>query len=356
MKTQKFEAHGRVNLIGEHTDYNSGWVLPTLIPQKTVVEIRPRSDAKVIARSTHQSPVEYVLGSENPTKGWIDYIQGATRILKELGCKIGGFEIDVDSNLPMGSGLSSSAALEVAVLRALRATFNLDLNDVVIAQIGQRIENEFVGARVGIMDQMVVSVGRENQALFLDAHNLEYELVPLPFDKMDLVIINSGIAHRLGDHDGGYNQRRAECEEACRLLKIGSLREMTVDDLARVESLPDVFKRRARHVITENDRVHRAVSAFKNGRINEIGELFYQSHASMRDDYQVTIPEIDRLVELCRAERGTIGARMTGGGFGGSIVALTKKGEGRAIATAVVQAYVRQTGEKGTIVVPNFPE
>lgn len=358
-QTMKFEAHGRVNLIGEHTDYNGGWVLPTLIPQKTTLEVRRRDDQTVLARSSFESHdadeptrAEYRLGEEKPRKTWIDYIQGATKIVQDLGHKIGGFEVSVDSNVPVGSGLSSSAALEVSVLRALRSMFSLSLTDVEIAQIGQRIENEFVGARVGIMDQMVISAGRAGQAFFLDAMKLEFELVPMPTDAADLVVINSGVAHRLSSTDGGYNQRRAECEEACRSLGIKLLREVTVDDLPRIEKLPDVQKRRARHVVTENARVHLAVKALREGRLNAIGDLFYASHASMRDDYNISIPEIDLLVELCRGQSDTIGARMTGGGFGGSIVALTKQGRGRDVAQAVVESYQKQTKECGTIMVP----
>jgi galactokinase len=357
MKTVNVETHGRVNLIGEHTDYNGGWVLPTLIPQKTSIQLKPRSDKRVHAVSTHKSfgknpnESQYELGKEARTDSWIDYVAGATKLLRDAGNNFSGFDLEIHSNVPLGSGLSSSAALEVGVTKAIREAFSLKISDVEIAQLGQRIENEFVGARVGIMDQMVCSLGHEGQALFLDAMKLTYELVPLPKEVADLVVINSGVAHRLSG-DGGYNQRRAECEEACRILGVKLLRELTTDDLPKVEKLPDVLKRRARHVITENTRVHGTVSALKAKRMNEVGENFYKSHASMRDDYNVSIPEIDLLVELCRKQSGTIGARLTGGGFGGSIVALTKLGQGASVARAVAEAYDHQTKEHATVLVP----
>jgi galactokinase len=203
-------ANGRVNLIGEHTDYNDGWVFPTAIPQRTRVTLTPRSDRRVVARTTAPDlpRVEYELGSEKKADEWFDYLQGATSLLLKDGFAIRGFDIDVDSNVPMGSGLSSSAAFEIAVLKALREAFTLDLNDESIARLGQRIENDFVGARVGIMDQMACAIATFGEALFLDTMTLKYERVPIPLYALDLVVINSGIAHRISG--GGYNQRRAE--------------------------------------------------------------------------------------------------------------------------------------------------
>jgi galactokinase len=349
------EAYGRVNLIGEHTDYNGGWVLPTAIPQKTVLRLKTREDNKVFASSRQSDQLSpsngsYVLGQEKSTDTWIDYLQGVTYVLQDEGFQLSGFEVQVDSGVPIGSGLSSSAALEVSFLKALRSAYSLDMNDLHLARIGRRAENEFVGAKVGIMDQMACTLAKAGEALFLDTSTLTYEQIPLPTQKMELIVVNSGLSHQ--NSDGGYNQRRAECEEACRLLKINQLRDLTIKDLALLESLPDVLKRRARHVITENQRVHDAVRAIRECNFEKLGELFYQSHTSMRDDYQVSIPAIDLLVQLCSEDPNVYGARLTGGGFGGSIVAITKPGCAAGIAKKVKQSYEKQTSYKATILVP----
>lgn len=349
-------AHGRVNLIGEHTDYNGGWVLPTTIPQKTVVTLEKRHDRKVFASSTTLAEGgggenSYSLGEESPTKTWIDYLQGMTKILLNEGAQISGFNLQVDSTVPVGSGLSSSAALEISVLKALREAFSLNLTDIEIAKIGQRAENEFVGARVGIMDQMACCLAKEGHALFLDTKTLAYQHIPLCLDKMDLLVINSGVTH---EHAGGeYNQRRNECEEACRRLQIHELRELTVADLPKLEELPPVLKRRARHVITENQRVHAAVEAILKGEVARLGELFYASHRSMAEDYEVSIPQIDSLVQLCREHVDVYGARLTGGGFGGCIVGLTKPNASKAVGTFVTEQYYGRTGIQAKILVSN---
>ncbi len=342
-------AYGRVNLIGEHTDYNGGWVLPTAIPQFTEVTVtrKPGNAAHIV--SSGNRDLTYYLGQEKPTKTWIDYLQGATKFLAEKN-KISGFEAVIHSTMPEGSGLSSSAALEVSFLKALRKAFKLDVSDVDLALMGQRIENEFVGARVGIMDQMAVSLAASGEALFLDTKELTYERVKLPLDKMDLIIINSGLSHQLSDTDGGYNQRRAQCEEACEILGIKQLRDIDLATLT-AKKLPDVLARRARHVVSENERVHKAVAAIKGNDLPLLGKLFVESHKSMRDDYEVSIPQIDLLVELCMADLDCLGARLTGGGFGGSIVAITKKGMGSKVSSKVVEEYSKRTGVKATVLV-----
>lgn len=350
MKTIEAIANGRVNLIGEHTDYNDGWVLPTAIPQATRVRLKPREDETVIARTALRNGDErYQLGTERRRATWVDYVQGATKILRDGGHAIRGFEIDVESTVPTGSGLSSSAALEVAVLKALREAYQLKLADAEIARIGQRIENEFVGARVGIMDQMACALARFGEALFLDTKSLEFERVTLPMNDMDLIVINSGVEH--SNVGGDYNTRRAECERACVQLGISSLRTATLEQIESSKALGDVERKRARHVVTENARVHRAVEALKKGDLETLGRLFYESHASMRDDYAVSVPEIDLLVELCREQQGVFGARLTGGGFGGSIVAIAKKGRGSAVAREVVSRYSQKVGARATILV-----
>lgn len=348
-ETFREKAHGRVNLIGEHTDYNGGWVLPTAIPQYTEVSLTKKSGNIAHIRSSGNRDETFELGREKSTGTWIDYLQGATKFLSEKG-KIGGFEAVISSTMPEGSGLSSSAALEISFLKALRNAFSVDVSDVDLALMGQRIENEFVGARVGIMDQMAVSLAKSGEALFLDTKDLTYERVKLPLHQMDLIIINSGLSHQLSATDGGYNQRRAQCEEACKILGIQQLRDIDAQSLA-AKNLPDVLARRARHVVTENERVHQAVAAIKEGNLPLLGKLFVESHESMRDDYEVSIPEIDLLVEFCTKDKDCFGARLTGGGFGGSIVAITKKGQGSRISKEVVKEYKKRTGISATVLV-----
>ncbi len=349
-QTFQFTAHGRVNLIGEHTDYNDGWVLPTAIPQKTLVRITPTNGREIRCESKQEGARSFILGEERNTKSWIDYIQGATKILADSGQQLQAFELYVESDVPVGSGLSSSAALEIALLKSLRSAFQLQLRDEELARIGQRIENEFVGAKVGIMDQMACAFASFGEALYLDTKTLEIERLKLPLDEAELLVINSGVSHR--NSDGGYNQRRSECEAACSALNIKSLREMQTSDLANLEALPEILKRRARHVITENQRVHDAVKAFKAKDLPRVGELFFASHASMRDDYAVSVPEIDFLVELCRAQKSIFGARLTGGGFGGSIVALAKLGTHREVVPPILAEYEKKWGISAKLLSP----
>ncbi len=345
------EAPGRVNLIGEHTDYNGGFVLPTAIPQKCRVELAPCDGDRVrVWSSAHPAAAEsYRLGGEAPGRGWLDYVQGVTRTLARDGLALRGFDARIDSAVPLGSGLSSSAALSVGLMRALRRAFALDLDDVRIARLGQRSENEFVGAQVGIMDPMAASLADEGTALFLDARSLQFERVPLP-SGADLIVLHSGVAH---NHAAGdYNTRRAECERACGLLGVRQLRDLGPDDLPRVATLPTPLDRRARHVVTEDERVRAAVAAMRSGDLGRLGELFYQSHASMRDDYEVSVPEIDLLVGLARQEEEVYGARLTGGGFGGSVVMLARAGRGRAVAEHIAAEYARQSGCQPKVLVP----
>jgi galactokinase len=345
------QAAGRVNLIGEHTDYNGGFVLPTLIPQQTRIQLWPRDDetVRVASLSMSPEPAEFRLGDEIQRRDWVDYVQGVTQVLRSSGYLIRGFDAIIDSEVPVGSGLSSSAALDVCLIRALRQAFDLELYDFQIAQLGQRVENEFVGAQVGIMDPMVCSLGREGFALFIDARSLDHELVPLPSDA-DLVVINSGVSHR---HSAGdYNTRRAECEQAAAQLGVEQLRDLAEMDLAKIMMLPDPLNRRTRHVVTENARVLAAVGALREGNLGRLGQLFSASHDSQRDDYEVSIPEIDLLVDLARQDARVYGARLTGGGFGGSIVLLAHNGAGWAVAEKVVVGYAEKSGNQATVLVP----
>ncbi len=330
-------APGRVNLIGEHTDYNGGFVLPAPIPQHTTVELRHRKDSlvRVWSRETGTS-AEYTLGQERRRGDWLDYVMGCTRALRLAGHAFEGFELRIASDVPLGSGLSSSAALEVAVLRAIRLAFGLAIDDTRLAMLGQRAENELVGAPVGPMDQLCASLGRPGSALFIDTRTFAIRQVSLP-DAIDLLVIDSGLRH---DHaTGSYRHRRAECEEAARRLGVPQLRDLGAGDLSRVERLPDPLGRRARHVITENDRVLAAVAALEAGELRTLGDLFAASHASMRDDFEISLPAIDRLVAIAGADPDVYGARLTGGGFGGAIVALAKGGAARAAGRRIAGRY-----------------
>ena len=343
-------APGRVNLIGEHTDYNDGFVLPTAIPQRTHVWIARRDDGLARVHATNLSQtLEYTVHNEVAGRGWLDYVQGVTHVMKLEGHVVGGFDAVISSDVPLGSGLSSSAALLVAMFRAMRSVFALEIDDVTIARWSQAAENGFVGARVGIMDQMACSLADLGAALFLDCRSLEFERVPLPAGA-ELVVLHSGVEH---NHAGGdYNTRRAECERACELLHVSSLRDLEVRDLPRLGALPDIEKRRARHVITENARVLETVSAIQSGDLARVGALFYASHASMRDDYEVSIPEIDLIVDLARARPEIFGARLTGGGFGGSVVMLAKEGQGRAAGEAIATEYAARSGHTPKLLTP----
>ncbi len=340
-------AHGRVNLIGEHTDYNGGWVLPTPIPQFTEVTITDVPGRSVSVQSTQGRTFAYELGNETKTGSWVDYVKGATHLLREVLGSKGGIHIQIHSTIPEGAGLSSSAALETALLKALNQHRQLGLDVIAVARLGQRIENEFVGAHVGIMDQMATGLGIFGEALFLDTLTLDYQRIPLPLETFDLLVINSGVAHRLSEYDGGYNQRREECEEACRRLGILHLRDIDLNTL-KTSKLPEPLRKRARHVVTENQRVKEAVVALRAQDLKKLGQLFLESHLSMKSDYQVSIPEIDLLVDLCMTHESVFGARLTGGGFGGSIVALTHKGKSAHVTGEIIPAYEAETGQKAT--------
>lgn len=348
------EAPGRVNLIGEHTDYNGGYVLPAVIPQTTSVGIRRNNDRIVRAFSENVSSnlgrAQYRLGEERRTGGWIDYVQGVTEALAAEGFEFSGFDIYIRSDVPLGSGLSSSAAMEVSLLRALRRVFSLPLDDVRIAFIGKRAENNLVGAPVGIMDQLACSLGSGNSALFIDTRSLETKRIAIPAEA-GLIVINSGIMH---NHAAGdYKTRRAECERAAAWLGVAELRDVEPERLyGDIKTLPEPLGRRVRHVITENERVLLAVSALEQGNLEQAGQLFYASHASMRDDYEVSIPEIDQIVEIAKRDASIWGARLTGGGFGGSVVMLAKRGEAAEAAVRIAREYSLQCKANPAILVP----
>jgi galactokinase len=351
--TVRAQAPGRVNVIGEHTDYNGGFVLPAAIPQQTRVELRSGRGRAVDVWSRDITPEgerrTYTLGREAAGQGWLDYIQGVTHVLSVDGHELGGFQLRIESDVPVGSGLSSSAALEISVLRALREAFRLPLSDTDLARIGQRVETDFVGAPVGIMDQMACSLAGDGHMLFLDTRSLVFERIPLPA-RAQLLVIDSGVAH---SHAAGeYRTRRAECSQAAALLDVPQLRDVAISSLPRVETLPEPLNRRARHVVTEDQRVLDTVEAFRQEDLRGAGRLLSASHASMRDDFEISVPEIDALVEIAAGRPEVFGARLTGGGFGGSIVSLTTTPAAAATAELIAEEYSRRVGRRATILVP----
>ena len=326
------DAPGRVNLLGEHTDYNDGFVLPVAITQRTRVAMRRNGgrDFALHAAELGQS-VRFSFDAP-PTEHFASYVFGCLALAREQGADVPGLDIEVSSEVPMGVGLSSSAALEVATLRCLRTLLGLEIDDVRIAQLAQRAEIEFAQVRCGIMDQMASSLAGTDRALLIDTRSLERRDVPLPAGSAVLVL-DSGVARTLAG--SGYNQRRSECEAAAKALGVASLRE--VQSLEAIDRLADdVQKRRARHVFTENARV---LQAAETRDADKFGELMNASHASLRDDYEVSTPELDQLVALLQAHPAVHGARLTGAGFGGACVALVRVGEEKAVADAVLAKY-----------------
>jgi galactokinase len=295
---------------------------------------------------------EYRLGEEERRGKWLDYVMGCTQVLRRGGLGIAGAELEIESDVPMGAGLSSSAALIVAVLRAFRESYALELDDVKLALLGQKAENDLVGAPVGVMDHMSASLGQAGSALFLDTRSLDYRALPLPAG--DLVVIGSGIAHA---HAGGeYRKRRSECEAAAHALGVEQLRELDDVDAhdvtrTRIEQLPEALRKRVRHVMTENARVLDAVKAIEAGNPARLGELMVQSHISMRDDFEVSLPAIDTLVAIAIADPDVFGARLTGGGFGGAVVVLARPRTGPAMADRVAAQYGRRTDHEARVLV-----
>jgi len=335
-------APGRVNLLGEHTDYNDGFVLPIAIPQRTWVEIARSPDEWNRFRSMNMNGlVHYQPGGAFPS-GFAAYLAGCIEVLREESEAMTPVNLLVRSDVPMGAGLSSSAALEVAVLRGLCALFQIAVDDVDIALLAQQAEIRFAGVRCGIMDQMAASLADRQHMLFLDTRTLERRLLPLP-EHSELIVLDSGVPRSLAD--SAYNRRRAECEEAAGLLGISMLRDLDAPDLADV--LPEPLNRRARHVISENRRVLDAVSGVSAGKF---GELMNASHASLRDDFEVSLPALDCLVELLQNHPDIYGARLTGAGFGGACVALARVGRGGEVGAAVLAAY-QAKGYQGELLV-----
>lgn len=348
-----WSAPGRVNLIGEHTDYNEGFVLPFAIPQRTFAAAGLRDDDRIrIASTFADEPVEVALadlatlfptpsGAEPSVPEWSAYALGVAWAIGLAGSTAPsrGVDIAIASDVPVGAGLSSSAAIEGAVASALDDLWDLGLDRVTLAQVGRRAENEAVGAPTGIMDQMASMLGRPDAATFIDCRTLATESVPTGFtaEGLEVLIIDTQVKH--SHSTGGYRERRDACERGAALLGFGSLRDADASDLPRAaELMDDVTFRRVRHVITENQRVLDTVRVLAADGPRAIGELLVASHASMRDDFEISVAELDLAVETALAQ-GAVGARMTGGGFGGAAIALVEREAVAQIADAVTRAF-----------------
>ncbi|HVL62244.1 MAG TPA: galactokinase [Microbacterium sp.] len=347
-----WSAPGRVNLIGEHTDYNDGFVLPFAIQQRTHVALGTRADGRIRVVSTFDADaVEVGLAdldalfpaNRDDVPEWAAYPLGvAWALLRATGvdpARVTGVDLAIASDVPIGAGLSSSAAIEGAVATALNDTWGLGLDRVTLAQVGRTAENEAVGAPTGIMDQMASMLGRADAAIFLDCRSLDASVVDLGFADagLQLVVIDTGVKH--SHATGGYGERRAACERGAAIMGVPALRDVSVDDLPRAaELMDDVTFRRVRHIVTENQRVLDTVETLREQGPRAIGDLLLASHASMRDDFEISVPELDTAVEAAMAA-GAIGARMTGGGFGGAAIALVENARVQDVKDAAVTAF-----------------
>jgi galactokinase len=345
-----FRAPGRVNLIGEHTDYNDGFVLPAAIELYTWTAIAPRKHGKLRVFSEHlHETAEIDLTETHPqSQGqWRDYLQGVAWMMQRLGVPLAGADIAVQSDVPIGAGLASSAALEVSLASALLSSSGRTMGLLEIAKLCQRAENEFVGARVGIMDQFASCFGSADHAILLDCRTLEFARLPLPASHA-LVICNSMVKHA---HSGGeYNQRRTQCDQGVTLLRRGlpaiqALRDVTLEQLqAHRPELPDLIYRRCHHVLSENERVLRCARALQDGDLRSLGHAMAESHLSLRNDYEVSCRPLDLLVEIATRREGVLGSRMTGGGFGGCTITLVETAAVAEFQRSVSKEYKLATG------------
>lgn len=353
--THFIQAPGRVNLIGEHTDYNDGFVLPCAINYQMVVAAAKREDniIRVIAVDYQNEVDEFNLDNSIefvPNKMWANYVRGVIHFLQKDNYSFHGMDIAISGNVPQGAGLSSSAALEVAIGQTLKTLYQLPISQKEIALNGQKAENQFVGCNCGIMDQLISACGEENHALLIDCRSLETSAVRMP-ENMVVMIINTNKKRGLVDSE--YNTRRQQCEEAAYILNVAALRDASLEDLlAKKALMSEVVYRRARHVITENSRTLDAAEALRHGDLTTLSQLMMQSHHSMRDDFEITVKEVDSLVEIVKSvigDRG--GVRMTGGGFGGCVVALVTPDLVDKVVDSVKAQYEAKTGLKETIYV-----
>jgi galactokinase len=336
-------APGRVNLIGEHTDYNDGFVLPMAIDRAIWIALSPRPDRRVAAHSLDfDETTEFDLDRLEKHSGWSEYLKGVAWALQAAGHTLTGFNAVVAGDVPIGAGLSSSAAWELAAARAFAATSGFEWNAAQMAQLGQRAENQWVGVNCGIMDQMISAAGQANHALLIDCRTLETQAVPLPHG-VAIVVLDT--ATRRGLVDSAYNERRSQCEAVAKFFGVKALRDVALEQLNdKRGQLDRVAYRRALHVISENDRTLQAVEAMQRGAAIELGQLMQLSHMSLRDDFEVSSNELNAMVECAERQIGCYGARMTGAGFGGCAVALVRQDAAEAFSVNAAAEYQAATG------------
>lgn len=337
-----FRAPARVNLIGEHTDYNDGFVMPFAIEKAVYVAASPRDDDRITVASVVFAEILALsvtdLDRSVTPQDWTRYPYGVLSLFFRAGHDIRGMNMLVASDVPAGAGLSSSAALEVGIATALMHLYDLNLTDVEIAKIGQKTENEFAGVNSGIMDQMASVLGKADHALLLDCRSLEWQHIPIGY--ASFLICDTRTKHSLAESE--YNTRRRECEAAAESLGKGSLRDVNIDD---IDSLPTPLAKRARHVVTENLRVISTVESLRSGDLRTVGELINASHASLRDDFEVSCRELDIMSEICRSQPEIVGSRMTGGGFGGCTISICEgEVDNSSLASRIASEYIRATG------------
>jgi galactokinase len=349
------QAPGRVNLIGEHTDYNDGFVLPCAINYYTVVCAAARSDTlvRVVAADYGDAIDEFDVSDTlqtdtDPDRGWVNYVRGMLQVARVRGYPIAGLDLVIAGDVPQGAGLSSSASLEMALAETLSQLFTWSASKSDLALLGQAAENDFVGCQCGIMDQYISAMGREQQALLIDCRSLEARAVTIP-PGTQIVIVNSNV--RRGLVDSEYNSRRQQCEAAAKQLGVKALRDVSVEMLnRRAAELEPLVLRRARHVVTENERVLQAEMAMNAADLPLMARLMAQSHVSMRDDFEITVPPIDTLVEMIKDELGEAGGvRMTGGGFGGCVVAVLPTALLERVTGRIERDYFNATGLQADI-------
>ncbi len=326
---------GRVNLIGEHTDYNGGMVLPTALPLGVYLAVSPRNDGAVRIWSDTFEGVSERSIKDAAKDQWSDYITGAVVLANEAGLMNGGADIAAETTLPFGAGISSSAAVTVGVLKLAREISAQDISDKDIAVLARRVENDFICMPCGIMDQMAVAIARPGQALALNTETLDYDLVDLPKD-YQMAVIHSGQFRQL--NEGRYKERKEECDAIKDALGHHNICQISDAEFANLKHLSGTLQRRARHCMTDHRRTLKAVTCLQNNDIKTLGELMIESHASMRDDFEITVPQVDRLVEDA-VKLGAIGARQTGGGFGGCIVACIENNKLDGWKTALLQNH-----------------
>ena len=340
-------APGRVNLIGEHTDYNDGFVLPFALEQRALIAAGHRDDGLIVMHAADLSEtMEVSLSALAPGQGgWAAYLAGVLWVLREAGHQVGAVTLALTSDVPLGAGLSSSAAIECAVMAAMCDLFSLNIAPMERAQLAQRAENVYVGAPTGLLDQAASTLCRTGHGLFLDCRTLETTDVPLPLHEQgfEILVLDTHSPH--SHIDGEYGERRATCEQAAKILGVRALRDVTDLDAA-LSRLPDTqMRRRVRHVVSENERTRAALGLAKKGLLSELPRLLNESHISMREDYEITVPTVDLAVETALMH-GAFGARMTGGGFGGCIIAWCSTGQANRIGSAVHEAFEKAGFQK----------